>query len=116
GTRFDPNTPLANARLAERRLGDALLLTHDRYGHTSHADPSRCVTRALGRYLIDITPPARGTVCPSDHLPFDPGFGQPVPDRTRQWPAGRAERVGADRPAGRTADASDAPPPAEHQE
>ena len=79
GTRFDPNTPLANARLAERRLGNAVLLTHDGYGRTSHADPSRCVTRALGRYLIDIIPPARGTVCPSDHLPFDPSFGLPLP-------------------------------------
>jgi pimeloyl-ACP methyl ester carboxylesterase len=79
GTRFDPNTPLANARLAERRLGNAVLLTHDGYGHTSHADPSRCVTQALGRYLIDITPPVRGTVCPSDHLPFDPSFGLPLP-------------------------------------
>jgi TAP-like protein len=29
GTRFDPNTPLANAGLAERRLGNAVLLTHD---------------------------------------------------------------------------------------
>jgi hypothetical protein len=40
GTRFDPNTPLANARLAERQLGNAVLLTHDGYGHLSSADPS----------------------------------------------------------------------------
>jgi pimeloyl-ACP methyl ester carboxylesterase len=38
GTRFDPNTPLVNARIAERRLGNAVLLTHDGYGHLSSAD------------------------------------------------------------------------------
>jgi pimeloyl-ACP methyl ester carboxylesterase len=79
GTRFDPNTPLVNARLAERRLGNAVVLTHDGYGHLSHADPSSCVQAAVGRYLADLTTPAPGTVCPSDRLPFDPEFGQPVP-------------------------------------
>src|SRR6185312_17154277 len=49
GTRFDPTTPLANAKLAERRLGNAVLLTHDGYGHESRADPSTCVMQALGR-------------------------------------------------------------------
>jgi TAP-like protein len=78
GTGFDPNTPLANARLAARRLGNAVLLTHDGYGHTSHADPSQCVTRALAGYLTVLTAPPRGTVCASDHLPFDPAFGQPM--------------------------------------
>jgi pimeloyl-ACP methyl ester carboxylesterase len=78
GTRFDPNTPLANARRAARRLGNAVLLTHDGYGHLSERDPSACVMRATGSYLVDLTTPPRGTVCPSDHLPFDPAFGQPV--------------------------------------
>jgi pimeloyl-ACP methyl ester carboxylesterase len=64
GTRFDPNTPLVNARIAERRLGNAVLLTHDGYGHLSSADPSTCVVQATGRYLVDLTIPARGTVCP----------------------------------------------------
>jgi pimeloyl-ACP methyl ester carboxylesterase len=79
GTRFDPNTPLANARRAARRLGNAVLLVHDGYGHLSHRDPSACVVEASGRYLVDLTTPPRGTVCPSDRLPFDPDFGQPVP-------------------------------------
>ena len=79
GTRFDPNTPLANAVLAERRLGNAVLLTHDGYGHLSQADPSACVMQALGSYLADLATPPRGTICPSDHLPFDPSFGQPTP-------------------------------------
>ena len=78
-TRFDPNTPLVNAQLAERRLGNAVLLTHDGYGHLSSADPSSCVLQATGRYLVDLSTPPPGTVCPSDRLPFDPAFGQPVP-------------------------------------
>ena len=81
GTRFDPTTPLANAKLAERRLGNAVLLIHDGYGHISSADPSACVNQALGRYLVDLSTPARGTTCPSDHMPFDPGFGQPAAAR-----------------------------------
>jgi hypothetical protein len=79
GTRFDPNTPLRNARLAARRLGNAVLLVHDGYGHTSHRDPSPCVMQATGSYLINLTTPPPGTVCPSDRLPFDPDFGQPGP-------------------------------------
>jgi pimeloyl-ACP methyl ester carboxylesterase len=76
GTRFDPTTPLANARLAERRLRNAVLLIHDGYGHLSPSDPSACVNQALGRYFTDLSTPPRGTICPSDHVPFDPDFGQ----------------------------------------
>ena len=31
-----------------------------------------------GSYLVNIVTPPRRTVCPSDRLPFDPEFGQPV--------------------------------------
>ena len=79
GTRFDPNTPLRNAQVAAGRLGNAVLVVHDGYGHTSHRDPSTCVIQATGRYLINLATPPPGTVCPSDRLPFDPDFGQPVP-------------------------------------
>jgi len=82
GTRFDPNTPLVNARLAERRLGNAVLVTHDGYGHLSKADPSSCVVQTTGRYLVDLSTPPHGTVCPSDRLPFDPDFGQPTASGT----------------------------------
>ena len=77
GTRFDPNTPLANAQVVERRLGNAVLLTHNGYGHLSHADPSRCVQDAVRRYFVALDVPRRGTVCASDRQPFDPEFGQP---------------------------------------
>ncbi|MFL5879904.1 MAG: alpha/beta hydrolase, partial [Actinomycetota bacterium] len=62
--RYEPNTPLVSARIAERRLGNAVLLTHDGYGHLSSADPSTCVVQATGRHLVDLATPARGTVCP----------------------------------------------------
>jgi TAP-like protein len=71
----------ALAPVTERRLGNAVLLTHDGYGHVSQADPSTCVMQALGRYFTGLATPARGTICPSDHGPFDPGFGQPAASR-----------------------------------
>ena len=64
GTRYDPNTPYRNAVRAQRRLGNALLLTHNGYGHISYQDPSACVERARV---------ARGTVCAPDRSPFDQG-------------------------------------------
>ena len=77
GTRFDTGTPYANARRVARLLGNAVLLTHYGYGHTSEADPSRCVDRAIGAYLVKLRAPGPGTVCRSDRKPFDPRFGEP---------------------------------------
>jgi pimeloyl-ACP methyl ester carboxylesterase len=74
GTRFDPNTAFANAVSVAARLGNAVLLTHDGYGHTSDADPSECLERATAAYFVDLVAPAPGTVCPSNRLPFDPEF------------------------------------------
>jgi pimeloyl-ACP methyl ester carboxylesterase len=79
GPRFDPSTPFANARRAANRLGNALLLTQEGYGHLTSADPSACVKRAISAYLVDLVTPPPGTVCPSDRLPFDPDFTQPLP-------------------------------------
>ncbi|GAA4671886.1 alpha/beta fold hydrolase [Phytohabitans rumicis] len=78
GNRYEPNAPLAVARKVERLLGNAVLLVHDGYGHLSVADPSTCVTRATGDYLVRLVTPRPGTVCPSDRRPFDPDFGQPA--------------------------------------
>jgi len=74
GTRFDPNTAYAAAVAAAKRLGNAVLLTHDGYGHTSDADPSTCVDRATATYLVDLVVPRQATVCPSNLLPFDPHY------------------------------------------
>ena len=78
GTRFDPNTPYADARRTARRLGNAVLLTHDGYSHTSRNDPSECLKRATAAYLTRLRTPAAGTVCASDREPFDPQFGEPL--------------------------------------
>ena len=79
GNRYDSRTAYANARSAARRLGNAVLLTLDGYGHTSDQDPSVCLDRAVRHYLISTTPPRDGTVCEPDRQPFDPKFGQPLP-------------------------------------
>jgi pimeloyl-ACP methyl ester carboxylesterase len=71
GTRFDPNTAFVNAVGAASRLRNAVLLTHDGYGHTSDADPSSCVERAITAYLVNLVTPPMGTRCPSNRRPFD---------------------------------------------
>ncbi len=72
GARYDPRTAFANAQLAARRLGNAILLTLNGYGHTSPEDPSACIDEAVGNYLVTLAPPPVGTVCQPDHSPFDP--------------------------------------------
>jgi pimeloyl-ACP methyl ester carboxylesterase len=77
GTRYDPNTSYANARRTARLLGNAVLLTHDGYGHLSFKDPSACVERAESAYLVHLEVPRPGTVCRADQQPFAaPATGQ----------------------------------------
>lgn len=70
GTRYDPNTGYQNAVRSQQLLGNAVLLTHQGYGHLSTQDPSRCVEAARVRYLVDLTPPPPDTVCAADQQPF----------------------------------------------
>ncbi len=70
GTRHDPNTGYADARRAAALLGNAVLLTHDGYGHLSFKDPSACVERAETTYLVWLKVPRPGTVCRPDRQPF----------------------------------------------
>ena len=72
GTTADPGTPYVNARRVASLLGNAVLLTHVGYGHTSEADPSRCVEHATSAYLVFLAIPRKGTVCRSDRQPFGP--------------------------------------------
>ena len=58
-----------------RRLGNAVLLTQDGYGHVSFHDPSACVDRARVAYLVRLKTPPKGTVSKSAKKPFAPGFG-----------------------------------------
>jgi pimeloyl-ACP methyl ester carboxylesterase len=79
GNTYDPNTPYQGAVAMARQLARARLLTLDGYGHTSHPDPSACVSRAYVAYFVHLRLPPRGTVCQPDRAPFDPDFGQPLP-------------------------------------
>ena len=73
--KHDPATPHINAVRSARRLGNAVLLTQDGYGHVSFHDPSACVDRARVAYLVRLKTPPKGTVCKSAKKPFAPGFG-----------------------------------------
>jgi pimeloyl-ACP methyl ester carboxylesterase len=75
GINNDPNTPFASARRVARMFGNAVLLTQQGYGHGTYTDPSACIDAAMGRYLVDLVTPPRGTVCRSDRQPFEPDFG-----------------------------------------
>jgi hypothetical protein len=72
-TRYDPNTGYANAVRAERLLGNAVLLTHER-GHLSFRNRSACDNQAAVACLPELITPPAGTVCQSDQQPFDPDF------------------------------------------
>lgn len=70
GTRYDPNTAYRNAVRSEKLLGNAVLLTHEGFGHISVQDPSRCIEDARVSYLVDLKTPPPGTVCHADQKPF----------------------------------------------
>ncbi|MFN8126337.1 MAG: alpha/beta hydrolase [Candidatus Nanopelagicales bacterium] len=76
GTRHDPNTGYANAVRSQRLLGNAVLLTHNGYGHMSFQDPSACVDRARVAYLVHLVAPKPGSVCRPDEPPFGAGGSQ----------------------------------------
>ena len=59
-----------------RRLGNAVLLTQDGYGHVSFHDPSACIDRAQGRLPGQPGRAAEGQRLQVDKRPFAPGFGQ----------------------------------------
>ena len=86
GTRHDPNTPYKNAERVAGLLGNAVLITHAGYSHTSPLDPSACIKAATTRYLIDLVIPSRGTICAPDHRPFDPDYGEPLSPTARTPP------------------------------
>jgi pimeloyl-ACP methyl ester carboxylesterase len=82
GTRFDPVTPLRNARLAARRLGNADLVVHDGYGHLTRRDPNTCITQAVGSHLVDLTTHPRGPSAPLTATPSTPTSANPSPSRS----------------------------------
>src|SRR5579859_1222124 len=60
----DPATPFAWAQSVHAQLPNSVLLTRQGNGHTSF-DSSPCSHAAEDAYLINLTLPAEGTVCPS---------------------------------------------------
>jgi pimeloyl-ACP methyl ester carboxylesterase len=78
GNKYDPRTKYANSVQASRRLGNAVLLTLQGYGHTSEADSSSCIDDAVTKYLVTKTTPPLGTICQPNHAPFDPDFSKPL--------------------------------------
>jgi pimeloyl-ACP methyl ester carboxylesterase len=65
GTTGDPATPISGARHMATLLGTADLLVWNGDGHTAYPKTT-CVTTDVDAYLIDLTAPAPGTVCPPD--------------------------------------------------
>ncbi|MEV4415663.1 alpha/beta hydrolase [Catellatospora sp. NPDC049609] len=70
GARYDAGTPYKNAQATQQRLGNAVLLTLNGYGHPSYQVPSGCIDQARTRYLVDLAAPPNGTVCQPDRQPF----------------------------------------------
>jgi pimeloyl-ACP methyl ester carboxylesterase len=68
--RYDPATPLANARATAAELGDGKLLVVDGFGHTSLDVHSACASAAVARYFTDLVAPADGATCAPDTVPF----------------------------------------------
>jgi pimeloyl-ACP methyl ester carboxylesterase len=62
GTTNDAATPFAWAQHVASTLSQGVLLTRDATGHVAMLG-SGCVRAAIERYLVDLTPPAPGTVC-----------------------------------------------------
>jgi TAP-like protein len=65
-----PPPARGNAQVAEKRPGNAVLLTMDGWGHPSYQVPSTCIDEWRARYLVDLVTPQRGTVCQPDQVPF----------------------------------------------
>ena len=64
GTTNDPATPYSGAISLTKALGAAQLLTWDGDGHTAYPKTT-CVTNAVDDYLISLTLPPHGLVCPA---------------------------------------------------
>jgi len=64
GNLRDPATPYQWARALARDLSSGVLLGWNGDGHTAYMQGSSCVDNAVDSYLISLTVPRNGTVCP----------------------------------------------------
>ena len=63
GTTRDPATPYKWAQGLASELRSGVLLSLDGDGHTAYLQGNPCITSAVDRYLINGTPPKKGTMC-----------------------------------------------------
>ncbi len=63
GTTRDPATPFRDAQALARTLQSGVLLGWNGDGHTAYQEGSSCVDTAVDQYLINLKPPASGTLC-----------------------------------------------------
>lgn len=64
GTRNDPATPYEQTAKLADMLGTGVVLTWEGEGHTAYPE-TRCINSAVNGYLISLTVPKAGTVCPA---------------------------------------------------
>ncbi|MGK5114081.1 alpha/beta hydrolase [Geodermatophilus sp. CPCC 205506] len=81
GTTHDPATPYSEAVALTEQLGNARLITMDGDGHTAYGGNSSCIDSATDSYLVTVTLPAEGTVCPQE-VPFALPEDVPIPAGT----------------------------------
>ncbi len=63
GTRFDPATPYSWAKALHEQLATSSLITFEGDGHTAYGGGSACVDRAIDKFLLTGTAPARKKTC-----------------------------------------------------
>jgi pimeloyl-ACP methyl ester carboxylesterase len=80
GGTLDGSTPYAWSQRIATLIQGSRFITRTGYGHVSY-DKSRCVQQKVDDYLINLTAPANGTICPtdSDLYPPQPHFIPPLP-------------------------------------
>jgi hypothetical protein len=64
GTTRDPATPYRWARALAADLSSGVLLGWNGDGHTAYGEGSACVDQIVTAYLVSLTVPRGGTVCP----------------------------------------------------
>nr|WP_242516980.1 alpha/beta fold hydrolase [Corynebacterium mendelii] len=69
GNTHDNATGLDQAEAVAAAIPGAVLVTVDSFGHTG-IDKSACALSVATDYLVDLSLPADGTVCPADKQPF----------------------------------------------
>ncbi|KAF7977546.1 hypothetical protein HWV62_3330 [Athelia sp. TMB] len=87
GEPYDPATPLRNARILAKEMGDnARLVVHHGYGHSSGRDPSKCTDDILRDLFINGKLPVyregMESECFADGKPFPDGGEERIVDTT----------------------------------